>query len=55
MGHEFFTKAKMSNNKEENQEKLKEAKGKRPTQKVRKDISELQFFASVSRHVSKNP
>ena len=37
------------------QEKLKEAKRKRPTQKLRKDTSKLQIFASASQHVSENP
>ena len=37
------------------QEKLKEAKGKRPAPKLRKDNSRLQIFASVSQHVAENP
>ena len=37
------------------QEKLKEAKGKRPAQKVRKDTSGLQILASASQHVAENP
>ena len=37
------------------QEKLKEAKGKRPTQKLRKDTSRLQIFSSASQRVAENP
>ena len=37
------------------QEKLKDAKGKRPAQKLRKDTSRLQILASSSQHVAENP
>ena len=37
------------------QEKLKEAKGKCPTPKLRKDTSKLQILALASQHVSNNP
>ena len=36
-------------------EKLKEAKGKHPAQRLRKDTSRLQILASASQHVSENP
>ena len=37
------------------QEKMKEAKGKHPAQKLRKDTSRLQILASASQHVVENP
>ena len=37
------------------QEKLKEAKGKRPAHKLRNDTSGLQILASASQHVARDP
>ena len=37
------------------QEKLKEAKGNRPAQKLRKDTSRLQILPFSSEHVAENP
>ena len=37
------------------QEKLKEAKGKRPAWKGKKGTSELDILASASKHVAKDP
>ena len=37
------------------QDKLKEAKGKRPARKVKRDISRLHILVSASEHVAKDP